>query len=307
MGNEPRIGSILDLEEKRFPLNLHPVLPDIRALWDLSNKLAWDPATAIPWDKFDASKYSKEQLDAARLYWSRRAWTEYSGTSESPAVLLRLVMEAGREIDARLFWAVQTLEETRHCIASYLLAEKCGGYMDRPPRQPPKSTQHRGIRDKALNPAISFEAFAIAHICIGETVAAKMFEERYKAATDPVAKELVRLILRDEIRHIQFGWKYMAHKVKTFTPELIAEMERVAIDVIENSELQGYHCIWLVPSEHTQPMIDANNITAAAGLGGASPEREMAALRESIADIRRDMAPWGIKIPMFDHPVVGRV
>jgi len=307
MGDQLAVKTIFDFEEKRFPLNLHPVLPDIRALWDLSNKLVWDPATAIPWDKFDPSKYSKEQLDAARLYWSRRAWTEYSGTAESPALLLRLIMEPDREIDARLFWAVQTLEETRHCIASYLFAEKLGGYLSEPPVRLPRTATHRGIRDKVLNPDIPFEAFAIAHICIGETVAAKMFEERYKAAKDPVAKELVRLILRDETRHIQFGWKYMAHRVKKFTPELIADIERVAIDVIENSELKGYHCIWLVPGEHTNAMIHANNLTAEAGLGGASPEAEMKALVESIRDIRRDMAPWGIKIPEFKHEVLGTV
>lgn len=307
MGNEAGVGSILDYEEKRFPLNLHPQLPDIRNLWDLSNKLAWDPNTAIPWDQFNPKAYSKEQLDAARLYWSRRAWTEYTGTAESPAVLLRLVLEPDREIDARLFWSVQTLEETRHCMASYIFAEKLGGYFAEPPVKAPKSTSHRGIRDKVLNPAISFEAFVIAHICIGETIAAKMFEERYRACKDPVAKELVRLILRDETRHIQFGWKYMAHRVKTFTPELIAEMERVAIDVMQNSELKGFHCIWLVPGEHTKALIEANNITAEAGLGGASPEREMHALKESIREIRRDMAPWGIDIPMFEHDVLGKV
>jgi hypothetical protein len=307
MAVESSPKSILDYEERRFPLNLRPALRDIRDLWEQANQLPWDPDRSIPWDDFDPSQYTREQLDAARLYWSRRAWTEYTGTAESPAVLLRLVMEEGREIDTRLFWAVQTLEETRHCIASYLFAEKLGGYHSSPPSQPPKSTSHRGIRDKVLNPAISFEAFVIAHICIGETVAAKMFEERYRAATDPVAKELVRLILKDEARHIQFGWKYMAHRVKTFTPELIAEMERVAVDVVENSELKGFHCIWLVPNEHTQPLIEANNLTAEAGRGGATPEREMAALVASIQDIRRDMKPWGINIPEFEHPILGRV
>lgn len=300
-------ASILDNEEKRFPLNLHPQLPDIRQLWDLSNRHAWDPQTAIPWESFDAGRYSKEQLEAARLYWSRRAWTEYTGTAESPAVLLRLIMEPDREIDAKLFWSVQTLEETRHCMASYLFAEKLGGYLSEPPVKAPKSTSHRGIRDKVLNPAISFEAFCIAHICIGETIAAKMFEERYKACTDPVARELVKLILRDEIRHIQFGWRYMAHRVKTFTPELIAEMERIAIDVVENSELKGFHCIWLVPTEATKPLIEANNLTAQAGLGGAPPEAEMNALVEGIKKIREDMKPWGINIPVFQHDILGEV
>lgn len=299
--------SILDFEEKRFPLNLKPELPEIRALWDLSNKLAWDPNTAIPWDQFDRTKYTQEQLDAAALYWSRRAWTEYTGTAESPAVLLRLIMEPGHDIDSKLFWSMQTLEETRHCIASYQFAELLGGYHSAPPMQPPKSTLHRGIRDKVLDPSISFDAFVLAHICIGETIAAKMFEERYKTATDPVAKELVRLILRDESRHINFGWKYMAQRVKSLTPEGIKEIERVATDVMENSELKGFHCIWLVPQAHTQPLIDASNITAEAGLGGASAEDELRALVESVGDIRERMKDWGVNIPVFEHPILGTV
>jgi hypothetical protein len=307
MGSEGRVGSILEMEERRFPLNLHPTYPDLRNLWDQANKLWWDPKTAIPWEKFERSKYSKEQLDAARLYWSRRAWTEYTGTAEDPAILLRLCIEPDREADARIFYAMQTLEETRHCIASYLFAERLGGYMDRPPIAPPKSTHHRGIRERILNPDNSFEAFVIAHICIGETIAAKMFEARYRHTTDPIAKELVRLIMRDEARHIQFGWKYMTHKFKTFTPELIAQMEKLAIDVVENSELKGFHCIWLMPMESTKPLIEANNITADAGLGASTPEQEAQALVESIREIRRDMAEWGIRIPVFKHEILGEV
>jgi hypothetical protein len=299
--------TVLDLEEQRFPLNLAPVFPDIRDLWDRTNEGWWDPNTAIPWNTFDRSKYSQETLDAAALYWSRRAWTEYTGTAECPAILLRLCMEADREIDARIFYAAQTFEETRHCMASYIFAETLGKYSPEPPIKPPASVMYRGIRDRVMNPDISFEAFVIAHICIGETIAAHIFEARYKNAKDPVAKELVRLIMKDEVRHVQFGWRYMAHKVKTFTPELIAEMERIAVDVIETSELKGFHCIWLYPTPENQPLIDANNLCAEAGLGACTEAQETESLVNSIRTIRADMAKWGITIPKFKHEILGEV
>lgn len=298
--------TILDLEEKRFPLKLGPVYEDIRHLWDTACKQAWDPKTDIPWEQFDRSKYSQEQLDAARLYWSRRAWTEYTGTAEFCALQLRLCLE-DREVDARLQISMQQLEESRHCVASWMFAELLGGYHEEPPYKIPKSINHRGIRERALDPNISFEAFALAHICIGETIAAKIFETRYRHTTDPVAKELVRRIMRDEARHIAFGWNYIAHKVKNFTPELIADMERTAIDVVENSELKGFHCIWLYPTEGTKILIDSNNLTAAAGLGACTPEQETETLVESIRDIRRRMKPWGINIPVFKHEILGEV
>ncbi len=299
--------SILDLEERRFPLRLKPTMPDIRHLWDAANKTAWDPNTAIPWDSFDASKYTKEQLEAGRLYWSRRAWTEYTGTAEFCALQLRLCMESDREFDARLQVSMQQLEESRHCVASYLFAEKLGGYIEEPPYTIPKSINHRGIRERALDLDISFEAFTIAHICIGETIAAHIFETRYRHTTDPVAKELVLRIMRDEARHVAFGWNYMAHKVKTFTPELIADMERVAVDVVGNSELKGFHCIWLYPTEGTKILIDSNNLCAEAGLGACTPEQESETLVKSIRDIRRRMATWGITIPIFRHDILGEI
>lgn len=302
-----RKRTILDLVEQRFPLNLKPVMADVRHLWDAAHKTQWDPNTAIPWDQFDASKYSKEQLEASRLYWSRRAWTEYNGTAEFCALQLRFCLESDREIDARLQMSMEQLEESNHCIASYMFAEKLGGYEPAPLTPLPRSINHRGIKEKCFDLSISLEAIMIAHVCIGETIAAAIFEARYRHTTDPVAKELVMRIMRDEARHIAFGWNYMAHKVKGFTPELIKDMERVAIDVIENSELKGFHCIWLNPSPETKYLIESNNLCAQAGLGACTPEQETATLVSSIGDIRRRLAPWGITLPIFKHDVLGEV
>ncbi|MDO9217861.1 MAG: ferritin-like domain-containing protein [Lacisediminimonas sp.] len=300
-------ATILDLKEQRFPLDLKPQMEDIRQLWDAAHKTHWDPNTDIPWHLFDASKYSREQLEASRLYWSRRAWTEYTGTAEFCALQMRLCMEKGREIDARIQMSMEQLEESRHCIASYMFAEQLGGYINEPPTPLPKSINHRGIREKAFDLSISFEAIAIAHICIGETIAAHIFEARYRHTTDPVAKELVLRIMKDEQRHIAFGWRYMSHKVKNFTPELIKDMERVAIDVVENSELKGFHCIWLHPSAETKELIESNNLCAEAGLGACTPEQETETLVKSIGDIRVRLAEWGINLPIFNHDVLGKV
>ena len=99
----------------------------------------------------------------------------------------------------------------------------------------------------------------------------------------------------------------MGHKVKNFTPELIKDMERVAIDVVENSELKGFHCIWLHPSEETKYLIESNNLCAEAGLGACSPEQETKTLVTSISDIRRRLGKWGINLPIFKHDVLGEV
>ena len=53
--------------------------------------------------------------------------------------------------------------------------------------------------------------------------------------------------------------------------------------------------------------IDADRISCEAGLGGNTPEDEMQVFPEFLRKIRKRMAPWGVTIPMFDHPRLGTV
>jgi hypothetical protein len=48
-------------------------------------------------------------------------------------------------------------------------------------------------------------------------------------------------------------------------------------------------------------------VACEAGLGGTTPEDEMRVVPQFIAKIRARMAPWGVELPMFDHPKLGRV
>ena len=65
--------------ERRFPLQFLPEVPAIRELYSQAKGFRWNPETDIPWERFDTSAYSKAALEAARLTWSRRAWSVYPG------------------------------------------------------------------------------------------------------------------------------------------------------------------------------------------------------------------------------------
>ena len=67
-------ASLLDQPEVRFPLDLSVRIPKIRELYRSAIKNQWDPQTAIEWDQLDLRPFTQKQLEAARLYWSRRAW-----------------------------------------------------------------------------------------------------------------------------------------------------------------------------------------------------------------------------------------
>jgi hypothetical protein len=121
-GSPPRGLYKIGLSEKRFPLKTRHEIPGVSELWRKSKQMTWDPVRDIPYEKFDRTKYSKEQLDASRLGWSRRAWTEYTGIIESPAMLIRLSLDGQAPIEAKFVLAAKVVEEARHCEASFLLA-----------------------------------------------------------------------------------------------------------------------------------------------------------------------------------------
>ena len=128
-------------------------------------------------------------------------------------------------------------------------------------------------------------------------------------ATNPAVRRLMGLILRDEVRHIAFGWQLLDAWAPTFTPETVKNIEQAVTQMIRNVEFNGYRNLWLaVEGGSATPLeIDADRVACEAGLGGTTPEDEMRVVPQFIAKIRARMAPWGVELPRFDHPKLGRV
>ncbi len=119
----------------------------------------------------------------------------------------------------------------------------------------------------------------------------------------------MELILRDEVRHIAFGWHCLDAWAPSFTPETIRNIEAAVETMIENVEFRGYRNLWLAVEggSATPEEIAADEISCAAGLGGSTPEDEMRIFPAFLAKIRTRMAPYGVKIRLFDHPRLGKV
>src|SRR6185437_12352709 len=196
--------SKLGLTEKRFPLNTRSDIPGLRDLWTKSKQMFWDPRRDIPYAKFDRSRYSQEQLDAARLGWSRRAWTEYTGIIESPALCIRMCLEGQQSIEMKFLLATKGFEEARHAEASFMLANAMGGYVPEPP--PGDAIMKMlvaGFRDRmGFNPEVPVEAAVAGWHCVSEGIALQTFLARFEWTTEPVTREVIRLIAQDEMRHV---------------------------------------------------------------------------------------------------------
>jgi hypothetical protein len=290
----------LGLRESRFPLKTRTQVPGIEELWTRSKQLTWDPRRDIPYDKFDRKRYSREQLDAARLGWSRRAWTEYTGIIESPAMLIRLALDGQAPIEAKFLLAAKVVEEARHCEASFLLAEAMGGYIQEPP---PHDAIVRlvvaGFRDRlAFNPEVSALAAIAGWHVISEGIALDIFAARYKRCDEPVTKETLRLIMQDEVRHVLVGWELLEALVPKMPKQEVEHIEDVVIDIMENVEMKGFHSMCLLP-ELDSVLKEAEAIAGAARLGFCPAQEEHRVFVKSIQEIRTRFAKMGITIPVY--------
>jgi len=298
-------NNLLDTPESRFPLDLAVRIPKIRTLYRKATASQWDPLKAVAWDKLGAENYTEEQRYAARLYWSRRAWGEYGAISESPALQIRFCQQH-HEPDLRFFFTLRTQEEARHAEACYLMAEKLGGYIDAPVQTAFQgSVATHGVRKMALDLGIPLEATIASLVCAAEEIAYDVFAHLIKVTTNPVARRVLQLIMRDEVRHCAFGWAYMEKRVRELTPEQLAGVEEAVTIMIEKVEMNGYHSAWLGPdTPATRVETAADRVTYEAGLGATVEEAEKPVFVKSVKRVRKMMQPWGFTLKQFSHPKI---
>jgi ferritin-like protein len=302
------VQTLLDAPESRFPLTFNSDLPRIRELFHAATRNQWDPKKDVDWDQLKPDAYTDEQRSAARLYWSRRAWSEYGAISESPSLQLRFGLE-NRPSDMQLFFTIRSQEEARHAEVCHAMAEKLGGYIEKPVQQLFEgSVSTHGVRRATLNADVPLEGIIAALVCTAEEIAFDVFKHLDDVTRDPVAKQIVRFIMRDESRHCAFGWYFLEAICETLTPEQKKMIESSVITMVEKVELNGYHSSWLAPENPaSNAEVEADRITYEAGLGSTIEEAEKPVFIATLQRIRSQMQPLGIHLPSFSHPKLGVV
>lgn len=298
--------TILDVPESRFPLELDIEIPRIRNLFHSATSNQWNPSCDIEWDALDITPFSPEQLYAGRMYWSRRAWGEYGAISESPALQIRFCKENCAP-DMRLFFTIRTQEEARHAEVCYRMAELLGGYIEQPDLSEFQgAVATHGVRKMALDPDVPLEGVIAALVCAAEEIAFDVFRHLIEITPNNVAQQVLKSIMRDEVRHCAFGWAFMGSRVPHLSKAQLEAVEDAVITMIEKVELNGYHSAWLSPDgPATRAQVEVDRLTWEAGLGATVEELEKPVFIASVGRIRRQMTEsWGIKLPMFHHPKI---
>ena len=158
----------------------------------------------IAWEAFDRTAYSAPVLAAAAEAWAERARQEY----HSLALFTQLASQVhllGAPLDWSGAFARMIADEVRH-------TEICARFAETLDAAAPVVIDAALLHLPIVAPSLRahVRGSVVAAFCIGETLSGRMFRRCLRAATDPLARDVVRTIVDDETFHAELGWELAA-------------------------------------------------------------------------------------------------
>ncbi|MCX5742393.1 MAG: ferritin-like domain-containing protein [Proteobacteria bacterium] len=171
-------------------------------------------------------------LHRVREEWRARIAAEYTSAAITQHLVLWLI-QAGAPPDLLDAGLVIVNDELAHSRLSHEVYVAAGG--DTPPAL---QRDGLGLQRHDARLEIDILRIAVRVFCLGETVAVPLFRHLRAACTQPIARAALDRILRDEVRHRDFGWDLLdwllaspiADAVPAFVtahlPAMLDELER---------------------------------------------------------------------------------
>lgn len=195
-------------------------MPSQLDLYEKTKALQWNATSEVDWSRpiqnFSEASYtpyastiSREDFD--RLAAERRATTFtqlFFGEQAALALSAQLINQCD-ELEARLCLAGQIIDEARH-------VEVFGRYLDKLGVDAPIDPMLEDIVHRILDSDFYGEKIVGMQIFL-EGIAVGLFQIFQTQSPDPLLRDLMRLVLRDESRHSGFGVMYLAHKFGSAT------------------------------------------------------------------------------------------
>lgn len=211
----------------------------IRKLYELGKSLNWNAETDIDWDRempddeipnllnlegfepYDA--FDEEQRSE---FWRHSdAWTlsQFLHGEQGALLVASQLVSCAPTFNGKLYASSQAFDEARHVEVFNKYIQKRIGIMY------PINTHLKSILDKILTDPRWDLKFIGMQIII-EGLALSAFQTAREFTPDPVLKDIIYLVVRDEARHVTFGVNYLEEFVKTLTPDEIEERAQFAYE-----------------------------------------------------------------------------
>ena len=212
----------------------------IKKLYDLGKQLNWDPEMDINWDRpwpdeermpelmnlHTYQPYLDMDEPTRKEFWLHmNAWSlsQFLHGEQGALLVASQLCSCAPTLNAKLYAASQTFDEARHVEVFNKYLQKRIGVMY------PINTHLKAIIDKILTDARWDMKFIGMQLVI-EGLALSAFNTTRETTPDPVLKDVVYLVTRDEARHVTFGVNYLEEFVKTLTDEEREERAQFAYE-----------------------------------------------------------------------------
>jgi P-aminobenzoate N-oxygenase AurF len=214
--------------------------PDLRRLYENAKRDQWNAEADVDWSQpFDIEQgvLADELIDIhGTPFWERLTSAERSQLNRKFAVwrlgvllygehgamlVCSQLVEAVSGTDAKFFQATQVVDEARHNeVLDRYLTTRFGQ-----PRYP-MPTFERELFDTLLTDK-RWTVKTIGLQLVAETFAVALFRMLAETSKDPLLRQVCRLILQDESRHMGFGMLSLPDVVGELSDRERAELEEV--------------------------------------------------------------------------------
>ena len=212
----------------------------IKRLYELGKELNWNAGTDIDWsqpmpDRGDApppifwDDYKPYQElsneDKFKFLQHRGSWSlsQFLHGEQGALLVASQLVSCAPTFNAKLYAASQTFDEARHVEAfnKYIQTRQRMMY--------PIGNGLKSLLDKILtDPRWDLKFIGMQIIIEGLALAA--FNVARQGTNDPVFKDMLYLIIRDEARHVTFGVNYLEEFIKTLSEEELEERAMFAYE-----------------------------------------------------------------------------
>ena len=229
--------------EAVYNWNYEPEIDQLRTLYANALDRQWIALRDLDWEReIDreafASSFSIGPLNIQKTdFWKalpeETRWQVSSGIAtfilsnflhgEQGALMVAgQLVNAVSHMDAKFYAATQTLDEARH-------VEAFAGFISKLGEVRPLAPGVRLLLDRTLS-ANTWLLKAVGMQVVTEGLALYMFRDMRNGTREPLLRELLTLVSRDEARHTGYGIKYLTEVMPTVSREEKDELEDFAFE-----------------------------------------------------------------------------
>ena len=230
----------------------------IKKLYELGKRLNWNVEVDVDWSppfksmtpeffEFQDNQWknhpqykllTKEQKEEFHEDMNSWAVSQFLHGEQGALLVASQLASCAPTYNAKLYAASQTFDEARH-------VEAFNKYLQvRLKRSWPIGISLKGLLDKILtDPRWDLKFIGMQVVIEGLALAA--FQASRETSNDPVYKEMVGLIIRDEARHVTFGINYLTDFIQTLSEEEQMDRAKFALEActVSRNRLKAYD-VW---------------------------------------------------------------